>query len=78
MKDPASTDVRRGWCRVMGLCAITVLLSCGVVVRNLRVLDALEERQREDTRRRAAGLEPRTRKRRRRTLDDLMASANTV
>ncbi len=78
MKDPASTDVRRGWCRVMGLCAITVLLSCGVVVRNLRVLDAFEERQREDTRRRAAGLEPRTRKRRRRTLDDLMASANTV
>ena len=78
MKDPASTDVRRGWCRVMGLCAMTILLSCGVVVRNLRVLDAFEERQREDARRQAAGLEPRTRKRRRRTLDDLMASANSV
>lgn len=78
MKDPASTDMRRGWCRVMGLCAITILLSCGVVVRNLRILDAFEERQREDLRRQAAGLEPRTRKRRRRTLDDLMASANSV
>jgi hypothetical protein len=78
MKDPASTDVRRGWCRVMGLCAITILLSCGVVVRNLRILDAFEERQREDLRRQAAGLEPRTRKRRRRTLDDLMALANNV
>jgi hypothetical protein len=74
MKDPASTDVRRGWCRVMGLCGITILLTCGVVVRNLRILDAFEERQREDLRRRTAGLEPRTRRRRRRTLDDLTST----
>jgi hypothetical protein len=78
MKDPASTDVRRGWCRVMGLCAITIFLTCGVVARNLRILDAFEERQREDLRRRAAGLEPRTRRRRRRTLDDLMASSKSA
>ena len=73
LKDPASTDVRRGWCRVMGLAAISLLLACAVVVRNERVLDAFEERQRVDARRRAAGLEPKTRTRRRRTIDDLIA-----
>jgi hypothetical protein len=73
LKDPASTDVTRGWCRVMGLAAITLLLACAVVVRNGRVVDAFEERQALDARRQAAGLEPRTR-RRRRTLDDLIAA----
>lgn len=75
MKDPASTDVTRGWCRVMGLAAITLLLACSVVVRNVRIVDAFEERQREDEHRRSVGLEPKTRKRRRRTFDDLVASA---
>jgi hypothetical protein len=74
MKDPASTDITRGWCRVMGLAAITLLLACAVVVRNGRVVDAFEERQREDTLRAAAGLGPRTRKRRRRTFEDLIAA----
>lgn len=74
VKDPASTDITRGWCRVMGLAGITLLLTCAVVVRNERVIDAFEERRRDDARRRAAGLEPRTRKRRRRTLDDLIAA----
>lgn len=78
MKDPASTDVTRGWCRIMGLCAVSLLLTCGVVVRNMRILDAFDERQREDARRKDAGLEPRTRRRRRRTLDDLMASGKSV
>jgi hypothetical protein len=75
MKDPASTDVSRGWCRVMGLAAISVLLACAVVVRNVRVLDAFEERRLDDERRRAAGLEPRTRQRRRRTTTDLIGAA---
>jgi hypothetical protein len=74
VKDPASTDVTRGWCRVMGLAAITLLLACAVVVRNGRVVDAFEQRQALDDRRQAAGLEPRTRRRRRRTLDDLIAA----
>ena len=39
--------------------------ACAFVVRNLRVLDAFEERQRENERREAAGLPPRTRRRRR-------------
>jgi hypothetical protein len=74
VKDPASTDITRGWCRVMGLTAITLLLACAVVVRNGRVINAFEERQRIDARRQAAGLEPRTGRRRRRTIDDLIAS----
>lgn len=58
----------------MGLVAITLLLACAVVVRNGRAVDAFEERRREDTRRRAVGLGPRTRSRRRRTIDDLIAA----
>lgn len=75
LKDPASTDVTRGWCRLMGLCAISLLLACAVVVRNGRILDAFEERQLDEERRRAGGLEPQTRRRRRRTTNDLIASA---
>ena len=45
LKDPASTDVTRGWCRLMGLTAISLLLACAVVVRNERVLAAFEQRQ---------------------------------
>ncbi len=74
MKDPASTDTTRGWCRVMGLCAITLFLACGVVVRNQRVLCAFEDRERDNARRIEAGLPPRSRKRRRRTIDDLVAA----
>jgi hypothetical protein len=75
LKDPASTDVTRGWCRVMGLSAISLLLACAVVTRNVRITDAFEDRQRDDQRRRDAGLEPKTRKRRRRTSADLIAAA---
>ena len=38
LKDPASTDVRRGWCRLMGRTKNLLMLVCAVVVRNLRVL----------------------------------------
>jgi len=75
LKDPASTDVTRGWCRLMGLTAIALLLGCAVAVRNERVLAAFAQRQRDEARRAAAGLEPRTRRRRRRTTSDLIASA---
>ena len=75
LKDPASTDVTRGWCRLMGLTAISLLLGCAVVVRNERVLAAFAQRQRNEARRAAAGLEPRTRRRRRKTTGDLIASA---
>jgi len=77
IKDPATIDVARGWCRVMGLAPMSLFLACALVVRNLAVLDAFSERQRDAERRAAAGLSPRTRRRRRRTQANLVgASAN--
>jgi len=64
-KDPASTDVRRGWCRLMGRAKNLVMLTFATVVRNLRVLAAFEARRADDARRSAAGQAPRTRRRRR-------------
>ena len=71
IKDPASNDISRGWCRLMGLSAITVFLTCCLVVRNWRVLDAFEAREADDACRAAAGLGPRRRKRRRRSLAEV-------
>ena len=77
LKDPATVDVARGWCRVMGLTPMSLFLACALVVRNLAVADAFEQRRADDERRAAAGLSPRTRRHRRRTLADLVgASAN--
>jgi hypothetical protein len=73
LKDAASTDTTRGWCRVTGLGAITLFLTCAMVVRNARILDAFEARQAEDARRQALGQPPKIRRRRRRTLDDLVS-----
>lgn len=75
IKDPASTDTTRGWCRLMGLSAITLMLTCAMVVRNARIVDAFEARQADDARRTAAGQAPRTRRRRRRTMADLVEAA---
>jgi hypothetical protein len=75
MKDPASTDVTRGWCRMTSLCALALFLACAVVVRNVRVVEAFEERTAEDRRRQEAGLPPKTRRRRRRTIDDLVSAS---
>ncbi len=77
VKDPATTDIHRGWCRLMGLTAITLFLTCAMAVRNQRILDAFDARQLDDARRRAAGLPPKRRRRRRRTLDDLTAPTPT-
>jgi hypothetical protein len=73
-KDRASNDMRRGWCRVMGTTAISLFAATLFVVRNERILDAFEARGTEETRRLAAGLSPKTRRRRRTTLGDLVAS----
>jgi len=75
IKDSATTDIGRGWCRVMGLTAITLFFVCAVVARNERVHAAFQVRQAENERRAAAGLPPKTRRRRRRTIGDLVASA---
>lgn len=46
LKDPSRVSVERGWCRLMGLPAMTLMLACLVVVRNLRVIDSFEGSQR--------------------------------
>lgn len=75
MKDPATTDVRRGWCRLMGLTAKTLFLASAVVVRNQRLLAAFQARGAEDARRLALGRPPKRRRRRRRTNADLVNAA---
>ena len=75
IKNPATNDISRGWCRVMGLAPMTVMLACLLVVRNVRVSDAFELREAENQRRAAAGLPPRTRRRRRKTLTELVGQA---
>ena len=73
IKDPATTSIARGWCRLTGLTPLYLWLACLLTIRNQRILHAFEARQAENTRRAAAGLPPRTRKRRRQTLATLAA-----
>jgi hypothetical protein len=73
IKDPATTDITRGWCRLMGLTPLMLFTATLLVVRNQRILQAWDTRQAENARRAAAGLPPRTRKRRRKTLTGLAA-----
>jgi hypothetical protein len=58
----------------MGLTSLTLWLACLLTVRNQRILDAWDARQHDNARRAAAGLPPRTRRRRRKTLTDLAAA----
>ena len=76
MKDPASNNINRGWCRLTGLTPILLFLACTTAVRNLRVADAFNTRQAENARRAATGKPPTTRRRRRKTLGDLTGAAN--
>lgn len=75
IKDPATIDVARGWCRVMGLVSMSLFLACALVVRNLAVSDAYDARREEDERRVSAGLPRRTRRRRRTTLVELVSAS---
>lgn len=76
VKDPASNDISRGWCRLAGLAPIALLAASVFVARNLRVADAFAARVAEDERRAANGLPPRRRKRRRKSAADLIGAAN--
>jgi hypothetical protein len=67
IKDPASNTINRGWCRLMRLTPLALWLACLHAVRNQRILAAWNARQADNQRRAAAGLPPRTRKRRRKT-----------
>jgi hypothetical protein len=73
LKDPATSNIARGWCRLMGLAPLALWLACLLTVRNQRILAAWDARQAENNRRAAAGLPPRTRKRRRTALASLAA-----
>jgi hypothetical protein len=57
----------------MGLTPLTLWITCLLAVRNQRILDAYNARQQDNARRAAAGLPPKTRKRRRRPLASLAA-----
>ena len=72
-KDPASNDIARGWCRLMGLAPLMLFTVTLLVVRNQRILTAWNTRQEENQQRAARGLPPKTRKRRRKTLAALPA-----
>ena len=74
VKDPASNDISRGWCRLMGLTPILLFTATLLIARNQRILAAYTARQDDNARRAAAGLPPRTRQRRRRTLASLTAA----
>ena len=54
-KDPASNDITRGWCRLMGLAPLMLFTVALLTVRNQRILTAWNARQEENQRRAAAG-----------------------
>jgi hypothetical protein len=71
LKDPATSNTTRGWCRIMGLAPRLLFTTSLVITRNQRITAAWDRRQEDNARRAAAGLPPRTRRRRRRTLATL-------
>jgi hypothetical protein len=74
LKDPATTSIARGWCRLTGLTLLALWIACLLPVRNQRILNAWNIRQADTARRAAAGLPPKTRRRRRKTLTSLAAT----
>jgi hypothetical protein len=73
IKDTATTNIARGWCRLTGLAPLTLWIACLLAIRNQRILTAYQARQDDNARRADAGLPPRTRKRRRTSLAQLAA-----
>ena len=71
LKDPATSDITRGWCRIMGLAPRLLFTTCLTITRNQRITAAWDRRQEDNARRAAAGLPPRTRRRRRKPLATL-------
>ena len=76
LTDRATNDLSRGWCRLMSLTAITPFIAAALIARNIRINNAFNARQAENERRAANGLPPKQRKRRRHTLENLVAAAN--
>ena len=76
VKDPATNDISRGWCRLTGLAPIALFAATVFAARNLRVADAFAAREAEDERRAQNGLPPRRRKRRRKSAADPIGAAS--
>jgi hypothetical protein len=74
IKDPATSNITRGWCRLMGLTPLLLFTTCLTITRNQRITAAWDRRQEDNARRAAAGLPPRTRRRRRKTLASLVTA----
>ena len=77
LKDPATNDISRGWCRLMRLTPIALFTATVLIARNLRIHDAFHARQAANQQRAADGLPPKHRKRRRQTTTDLISATNT-
>jgi hypothetical protein len=73
-KDPATNDIARGWCRLMALPPLMLFTTVVLIVRNQRILAAWDARQADNARRAAAGLTPKTRRRRRKTPTALVTA----
>ena len=73
-KDPATSNIARGWCRLMGLAPLMLAVTCLLIVRNQRILQAWDTRQAGNARRAAAGLPPKTRRRQPKTLTQIAAT----
>jgi hypothetical protein len=74
-KDPATNDISRGWCRLMGLAPLMLFTTVLLITRNQRILAAWNTRQEENQRRAAQGLPPKTRRRRRKPITAPAATA---
>jgi hypothetical protein len=76
VKDPATNNLGKGWCRITGLTAIALLTATVFIARNLRIHDAFQARHAENEQRAANGLPATHRRRRRHTTNDLITAAN--
>jgi hypothetical protein len=74
IKDPATTTIARGTCRLTGTTPNALHAATTTIARNIRIADAFTARQAENQRRAACGLPPRTRARRRITTHDLITA----
>jgi hypothetical protein len=76
VKDPATTTIARGTCRLTGITPNALHAATTLIARNIRIADAYTARQAENQRRETCGLPPKTRARRRTTIHDLAATAH--
>ena len=75
IKDPATTNLARGFCRLTNLAAIALFTATTIIARNLRTADTHATRQAEHQRR-PNDCRPARRRRRQHTIEQLLAAAN--